>query len=117
MRLSISKINFFLFLFIFFIFLFSPQKYIQGQWEDPISPVTSIGDVYRVLNNILRYIYTLFFILAAIFIVLAGFTYLTAGGDANKVKEAKSRLTYAIIAIVIALIAVGVRSIIMSIIT
>lgn len=44
-------------------------------------------------------------IVAVIMIIIAGFKYLTSGGDANKVGSAKSTLIYAIIGIVIAVLA------------
>lgn len=68
-----------------------------------------ISDVIRILERFLSWMFTIFLIIAAIFIILAAFNYLTAGGDDEKIKTAKKQFIYAIVAIVIALIATGVR--------
>lgn len=80
--------------------------------QSPVAPVTTVTGVIGVLNFILRILYTIFFIVAAIFLIIAGFTYLTAAGDPEKVGKAKNQLIYAIVAIVIALLAVGIRGIV-----
>jgi hypothetical protein len=51
---------------------------------------------------------TIFWILAVAFIIWAAFTYLTAGGNEERVSTAKKRLVYALIAAAIALLAVGI---------
>jgi len=68
--------------------------------------------VESLLENILGWIYTFFFIFAAIFILIAAFQYLTAAGDEEKVKKAKNMLIYAVIAIAIALVAMGIDNIV-----
>ena len=54
----------------------------------------------------------IFFIVAAIFIILAAFAYLTAQGDAEKIKTANKQILYAVIAIIIALLSVSFTAII-----
>jgi len=76
------------------------------------SPINSVSGVQDLLNRVLRIMYVIFFIIAAIFIVLAAFQYLTAGGDEEKVGKAKQMLIYAIVAIAVALIATGVSSVV-----
>ena len=56
--------------------------------------------------------YQIFFILAVLFILVAAFTYLRAGGDAAQVKKAQTILKNAVIAIVIALISTAASVII-----
>lgn len=46
--------------------------------------------------------------LAVLFLLYAAFTYLRAGGDPGKVDEAKNIIIYAIIAIVVAVLAKGI---------
>lgn len=50
----------------------------------------------------------LLFALAALFIVMAAFTYLLAGGDPEKTSKAKNQVVFSIIAIAIALLATGI---------
>ena len=73
---------------------------------------TTVGGFVNLLGTILQIFYTIFFIIAAVFIILAAFSYLTAGGDDEKVKSAKQKLIYAIVAIVVALIATSVNVVI-----
>ena len=76
------------------------------------SSIRSIGDVQRVLESIVGWAQIFFYIVATLFIILAAFSYLTAGGDESKVKEAKQKIIYSLVAIGIAVIAGGVVSIV-----
>ncbi len=76
------------------------------------APITDIAGVESLLNRILNIVFVIFFIIAVLFIILAAFGYLTAGGDDEKVKSAKQKLIYAIVAIVVALLATGIDNII-----
>ncbi len=80
--------------------------------EVPAAIITDVTDVYTILNNVLNIVYTIFFIIAAFFIILAAFQYLTAQGDPEKTKTAKNMIIYAIVAIVVALLAVSVRGVV-----
>jgi threonine/homoserine/homoserine lactone efflux protein len=64
---------------------------------------------------VIRIIFTLLMIAAIAFILYAAFKYLTAMGDAAKVQEAHRALLWAAVAIAVALIATGVRSIVNSV--
>ena len=85
-----------------------------AQIETPvtITRLTTVGGFIALLGTVIGMFYTIFFIVAAIFIILAAFTYLTAAGDEEKVKSAKNRLIYAIVAIAVALLAVTIRGLV-----
>ncbi len=76
------------------------------------STVDSIGDVEKVLKDIVKYAQTFFYIVAVLFIILGAFSYLTAGGDETKVKNAKTKIIYSLVAIAIAVVAGGVVSLV-----
>ncbi|MEE8131623.1 MAG: hypothetical protein V3T98_01080 [Candidatus Paceibacterota bacterium] len=78
----------------------------------PPSPVTTVTGMVDVIDNIVRWVYIIFFIIAVLYIILSAFTYLTAGGDEEKVKKAKNQIIYAAVAIIVALLAVGFQTII-----
>lgn len=81
-------------------------------------PQTNIRDVSGVVNLIGKITNTasvIFFAIAVLFIIWAAYLYLTAGGDEEKFKKAKTNLLYAIIAIVIALLAGTAQGIITSV--
>ncbi|MEK7658134.1 MAG: hypothetical protein AAB366_03045 [Patescibacteria group bacterium] len=71
------------------------------------SPVKSVNDVIRILNNIVKWTYTIFFIAAVFFILLAAYKFLFAQDDPEKIKSAKNQIIYAVIAIIVALLAVS----------
>lgn len=87
---------------------------IQQQAEELAegSPIKSPEQIFGVLANILRYAYTIFFIVAIIFILIAAFNFLTAKDNPEKVKSARSQILWAAVAIAIALISVGAANII-----
>lgn len=68
-------------------------------------PIQSPNDVISLLRQILVWLATIFWIVAVIFIFWAALTYLLARGDPEKANKAKEMLKYAIIAIVIGLVA------------
>lgn len=71
----------------------------------------------NLLKNVIKWVYTAFFIIAVLIILFAAYTYLTAGADPAKISAVHKQLVYAAIAIVIALIAIGVSTIIQGLIT
>lgn len=78
---------------------------------DVVGP-TSVTGIVDVIRNVIKWIYIIFFIIAVLFILMAAFTYLSAGGDAEKVNTAKNKLIYAAVAIAVALLAIGFETII-----
>mgnify|MGYP001595362602 CR=1 FL=1 len=73
--------------------------------------------VVIILTNIFDFLFYIISFLAALFLIYAAYVYLTAAGDAEKVTTAKNIILYAIIAIVIALIAWSLPKLIESILT
>ncbi len=78
---------------------------------DAIAPVTSLGGATSSLAKIVNWIIVVFWILTVLFLIWAAIIYLTAGGDEEKLKAAKSRVIYAVIAAAIALLSTGLQSI------
>ena len=74
----------------------------------PVAPVTSLNAVAQSLCNITNWLFYFVIILAVIFIILAAFKYLTAAGDPDKVKSASHMLLYAVIAIIVGIVAKAV---------
>jgi len=75
-------------------------------------PLQSVDDFVGVMRYVATTIQTLFWIVAAIFIIWAAFKYLTAQGDPEKVGTARQMLIYAVIAIAIALLATVIDNIV-----
>jgi phage-related holin len=81
------------------------------------SPIQSTSDILRVLGDIAGYLYTAFFIVAIIFIIIAAFNFLTAQGNEEKIKSARAQIYWAIIAIALVLISVAADTIINQLLT
>lgn len=77
-----------------------------GSYGTPLpSEKYQISQLVDILVSIVRWIYIIFFIVAGMMILFAAFTYLTAGGDEEKIKNAKNQIIYAVVAIIVALLA------------
>jgi len=70
--------------------------------------VKAVGDVQQLITNIVGWVQVFFFIVATLMIVLAAWGFLNSGGEAEKTKEARTKVIYAVVAIAVALIAGGV---------
>lgn len=78
----------------------------------PEPPIGDIGGALNVLCTIFAWLFAFFIVIAVIFVLLAAWKYLTAAGDADKVKSANQSLIYAAVAVGVALIAKGVPTIV-----
>ncbi len=92
---------------------------VFGPSNSPVPTIPSMGSrtgtvtgLVSILSDIVKWIYVIFFIVAVMFVIFAAFTYLTAGGDAEKVGNAKNQIIYAAVAIIVALLAVSLKAII-----
>lgn len=88
----------------------------------PVSPIQSITDITGtgggtgILCIVFRWIFFILILVAAIYILLATFKYITSGGDPEKVKVANKEILFAAIAVVIAFVARNIPNIMLSII-
>jgi hypothetical protein len=80
---------------------------VQSELNIGDQSIRSVSQLYLILLNIIRWVYTAFFIVAVLFILLAAYNFIQGGSNPEKVKTAKSQLKYAVIAIVVALVASG----------
>ncbi len=71
-------------------------------------PGFNIEYVLGLLQNVVSWLFSIFLIVAVIFLLIAAFKYLTSGGDASKVSEATNAVIYAAVAIGVALLAASV---------
>jgi hypothetical protein len=83
-----------------------------GQSQLPESPIKTTNDIITFITNAARFAFGLLMALAVVFILYASFIYLTAAGDDTKVEKAKNIIVYAVIAIIVALLAGGFASLI-----
>ena len=77
--------------------------------------IATASDVIDIINRIGNWIFALLLAIAGIMLILAGFFWVTAGGDPASVLKARQMLTNALIGVVIALVAKGLVMAILSI--
>lgn len=65
-----------------------------------VTPITALGKIRDAL-------YSLLLIIATIFIILAAFNFITAAGDPEKVKTARNYVIYALVGVIVAVLARG----------
>ncbi len=73
--------------------------------QDPL--VQTGDDVIRIFENVLNWLWRVFLVATVIAFLLAGFHYLTAMGNPDKVGKANKMVLYGIIGVVVALLAAG----------
>lgn len=111
-----SFLGFIIFLIIFLSFSFI-QVFAQGIETIPIELSNPINadTIEEVLENIARAIWQIVTPLSAIMLIWAGIQYMTAQGQPEKINQAKNSLKYAIIGIIVALIAGSIDALILAI--
>jgi len=80
-------------------------------------PVENVEGVVVILITILKWTYSIFFIVAVFMILMAAYTYLTAQAEPEKIKNATNQIVWASIAIAVALLAVSISMIVKSIVS
>ena len=69
--------------------------------------ISTIEGLLGVVEKITNYFFTALIALAIIFIILAGFSFLTASGDPVKLNTAKNQLFWALVAVAIGALSKG----------
>ena len=64
-------------------------------------------DVMIILGSVLNWMFAILLIVAAIFIIIAAFMFVTASGDPDKTKTARNFVLYALIGVLVAFAARG----------
>jgi hypothetical protein len=78
--------------------------------------VTDVSTVRTlVICSVAYWMFWILMSLSVVFVFVAAYKYLTSGGDAEKVGSATKTITYAAVAIVVALLAKGFPSIVQSV--
>ncbi len=72
--------------------------------------VNSADDFTAAVNKVALFMFNLLMALAVVFLIVAALFYLTAAGNQAQLDKAKNTLVYAIVAIVIGLIAGGIAT-------
>ncbi len=76
-------------------------------------PTQPEGELQEKVRNILNAVYLWIGIIAVIAIIIGGVKYMTSQGDASKIKSAKDTILYAIIGLIVALLAFAITNFIL----
>lgn len=87
-----------------------------GAGAPPTNVPDTGADLVSVIDTVTNWIFAVLTILALIYVLLAAFQFVTAGGDAVKVGEARMKLIWAAVGIIIALASKGLVPIIRNIV-
>lgn len=79
-------------------------------------PAATGEELLAIIDTVTNWIFAIFVVLSIIFVLLAAFQFVTAGGQAEKVGEARQKLIWAAVGIIIALLAKGLVPIVRNII-
>jgi hypothetical protein len=79
--------------------------------------VTSLETLMALINTIGNWIFAALVAVAVIFMIVAGFFYITGGGNEENIRKGKNMLISALIGVAIALAARGLVAIVMSLLT
>ena len=77
----------------------------------PSQNVPNDVNLQGIVTNVINWAFGLLILLAAVFIIIAAFMYLSSGGNEDKVKQAKNYITYAAVAILIGFLAKAIVTI------
>jgi len=80
---------------------------MSGGTKPPAGTTAPAVDVMTVLDNITDWLFAILLIIAAIAIIVAGYYFVTAQGDPEKTKTARSFVLYALIGVLVGIAAKG----------
>jgi hypothetical protein len=102
---------------IAFSLLAVAPAFAQFEQATPPTTPTTVSGWLGILQKIATWFYSIILAISVFMILMAGFNYLTAGGDQAKVKKASQMLIYAIVGIVVAIIAFSISKVVTSVVT
>ena len=80
------------------------------------APATTGAQLLTLVDTVINWVFAVFTVLTIIFVLLAAFQFVTAGGDAEKVGEARQKLIWASVGIIVALASKGLVPVVRSIV-
>lgn len=72
------------------------------------------GSIVDTVSLVANYVVGALLLLAVFYVLLAAYNYMTSGGEADKIKKGRDYIMYAGIGVVIALLAKGIVSLVLS---
>ncbi len=95
--------------------LFAIVPLAIAQEELPTIQVKNVDDVIKIINNVASWMYRIILAVAGIFVLMAAFTFFSAGEKTENVKKARNQIYYAVIALIVAVLAFSITKIVTSV--
>lgn len=86
-------------------FLAVPMIGLTFERPDPLAEVPVGVDPMEAIERIARLFFNVLMVVALIFIIIGAYTLVTAGGDDKKIGTGKTQVIYALVAVVVAVLA------------
>ncbi len=86
----------------------------SGQSDSSVCQAAGTDDAGNLMANIVQILLFLLGAVAVIVIIIAGFNYVTANGDANRIQKSKNILLYAVVGLVVAIFAYAIVDFVVS---
>lgn len=80
----------------------------------PPAPLNNVAQVSSLFDAVIGWLFWALILFSIIMFLVGGYRYVTSSGDPEKVKNANKTLLYAAIAVVVAIVAAGIPSLIQS---
>lgn len=80
----------------------------EGYGLPATSPISTGANLITFIETLTNWVFAIFVVLTVVFVLLAAFQFVTAGGDEAKVGEARMKLIWAFVGIIVAFIAKGI---------
>ncbi len=88
----------------------------SGDGPTLTSPLGSGSTIYTLINNIVNFLITLSVSIALIMVLYGAFQILTSGGKPDQVKTGRQTIVYALVGLVIVIIAKGLIGVVESVV-
>ena len=80
----------------------------------PTGP-TNLAGLLVVVDSVINLVFTVLIVFSVIYIIMAAFQFISAGGDVAAVTQARQKLIYAVVGIIVALLARSIPVVIRSV--
>lgn len=101
--------------FVFAVPALAAEDIPEG-FQAPPDTIRTGGTLVQVVQGIINWVFVAFLIAAVLFVILAAFQFLTGGGDPQQVAEARQKLIWAAVAVVIATLSRAIPTVVNNII-
>ena len=100
-----------------FLFGFSLSVFAGNLTGPPASPkINSTTAILTLVNTLVNWFFTIVMAIAVLMLIIAGFTWMTSGGNEEKITTARKMLIWALVGIAIALLSRGLVTLIQTLV-